>query len=725
MFQRRSVTGPALTALLTGMTVLSASADAGGTPENALLIIDPTSAESLYIGNYYKHARNLPDANVIYMDPLAANYSTFSVNNYDALFGHLANAGIEDHIDYIIIPPGGGFWIAASGIVTDSCAPVFRFSPTACYFIAFIRNEVLAGNFPSTAINRYYRSDYQARAFDSSVAWLSGSPSTSSSSRRYFLAGMLGYTGERGNSLAEITTMIDRSVAADGTRPAATFYYMATSDPDRSGPRDGLYAGAANQINTVDGGMAQVLSGVLPAGAIDVIGVMTGWAAPDIDGTNMTLLPGAWGDHLTSWAATFDIAEQTKLSRWIAKGASGSWGAVQEPCNYPGKFPNARAFSFYRQGLSLGEAIYRSAAYVPFQMLFYGDPLTRTFAHIPSVNVPDAPAAPVAGNVTLTPNASTTHPTAAIAQFELLLDGVSRGTILPGGSFNIDTTTLADGWHELRVLAYDNTLVKSVGRWIGSMTVANDGRSASLAAALVSGDRQTLFSFDLTSGGGNPIEMRLVQNGRVVAAEAGGSAMLGVYGRTLGAGPSRVQAEAIFSDGDVVRSAPQDVTISTTSSAPDGAAPTAFGYLKRVRNDKPFLVELPATFADADTPLTYEIVSGPAKSAPAFGYSGPFRLYRPIGTPLGSDRLTFRVTSAAGNSDVVTVRILYGHALLGDLNCDGAVNILDINAFTLALSNPAAYSTTYPSCAADLGDINGDGAVDVLDINSFIALLSG
>jgi uncharacterized protein (TIGR03790 family) len=68
------------------------------------------------------------------------------------------------------------------------------------------------------------------------------------------------------------------------------------------------------------------------------------------------VLPGAFCDHLTSYAATFDSSAQTKMSRWISKGASGTSGAVEEPCNYAGKFPHARLHVFYRQGLSLGEA---------------------------------------------------------------------------------------------------------------------------------------------------------------------------------------------------------------------------------------------------------------------------------------------------------------------------------------------------------------------------------
>ena len=34
----------------------------------------------------------------------------------------------------------------------------------------------------------------------------------------------------------------------------------------------------------------------------------------------------------------------------------------------------------------------------------------------------------------------------------------------------------------------------------------------------------------------------------------------------------------------------------------------------------------------------------------------------------------------------------------GDCNCDGTVNLADIQAFSLRLSNPAAWATAYPAC---------------------------
>ena len=52
----------------------------------------------------------------------------------------------------------------------------------------------------------------------------------------------------------------------------------------------------------------------------------------------------------------------------------------------------------------------------------------------------------------------------------------------------------------------------------------------------------------------------------------------------------------------------------------------------------------------------------------------------------------------------------------GDVNMDGAVNLLDVNDFVDALS------TGSTQCEAD---VNGDGVVDLLDVDPFVALLGG
>ncbi len=61
----------------------------------------------------------------------------------------------------------------------------------------------------------------------------------------------------------------------------------------------------------------------------------------------------------------------------------------------------------------------------------------------------------------------------------------------------------------------------------------------------------------------------------------------------------------------------------------------------------------------------------------------------------------------------------------GDLNCDGALNVFDIDPFVLALTDPAGYATAYPACDSLLADMNGDGVVNAFDIDPFVEALAG
>lgn len=54
--------------------------------------------------------------------------------------------------------------------------------------------------------------------------------------------------------------------------------------------------------------------------------------------------------------------------------------------------------------------------------------------------------------------------------------------------------------------------------------------------------------------------------------------------------------------------------------------------------------------------------------------------------------------------------------LLGDVNCDGEVNLLDVAPFVELLSNGGF---------SEKADINQDGSLDLLDVSPFVALLSG
>ena len=62
---------------------------------------------------------------------------------------------------------------------------------------------------------------------------------------------------------------------------------------------------------------------------------------------------------------------------------------------------------------------------------------------------------------------------------------------------------------------------------------------------------------------------------------------------------------------------------------------------------------------------------------------------------------------------------------MGDLNCDGVLNMSDIGPFALALIDPAGYAVSYPECTQFLADINEDGQRDGRDIQEFVTALLG
>ncbi|TWT43640.1 hypothetical protein RAS1_00390 [Phycisphaerae bacterium RAS1] len=64
----------------------------------------------------------------------------------------------------------------------------------------------------------------------------------------------------------------------------------------------------------------------------------------------------------------------------------------------------------------------------------------------------------------------------------------------------------------------------------------------------------------------------------------------------------------------------------------------------------------------------------------------------------------------------------------GDSNCDGVVNILDINFFIAAVNGQAAWNAAHggnPSCDyCCANDTNCDGVVNILDINGFVSAVN-
>jgi len=62
-------------------------------------------------------------------------------------------------------------------------------------------------------------------------------------------------------------------------------------------------------------------------------------------------------------------------------------------------------------------------------------------------------------------------------------------------------------------------------------------------------------------------------------------------------------------------------------------------------------------------------------------------------------------------------------SLIGDMNCDGVVNVADVAPLTLALTDLAAYQLQFPGCDPLNGDMNQDLALDGRDIGLFVNCL--
>ncbi len=169
--------------------------------------------------------------------------------------------------------------------------------------------------------------------------------------------------------------LIDRGVASDTTFPTGTAYLLQTSDKNRT-VRINAERQYPEQISP------QVQLKLLKKDYLtdkkDILFYFTGLAkVPRI--TTNHYLPGAIADHLTSAGGVLTGSGQMSALRWLEAGATGSYGAVVEPCNFPTKFPVPEiAIAHYLSGESLIESYWKSVT-MPGQGIFIGEPLAKPF----------------------------------------------------------------------------------------------------------------------------------------------------------------------------------------------------------------------------------------------------------------------------------------------------------------------------------------------------------
>ncbi len=294
---------------------------------------------------------------------------------------------------------------------------------------------------------------------------------------RYYLSTLLAYTGERGNSVAEVLSYLRSAAASDGTKPTGTVYLLENPNI-RSVTRQPLFLATVAAL-AERGRRAEILTknkdgqkGIIPLGKDDVVGAVVGAARFDWAGSKSRFLPGAIAESLTSYGGDFRKAKQTKLSEFLRYGAAGSSGAVAEPFSIQAKFPVSLLHVYYADGCSLAEAFYQSVL-APYQLIVVGDPLARPFAQFAHValDAPD-PAQPWQGRVNIRP---ILRPAAKrpIGRVELWVDGRHVADARPGKPIPWDTGAVEDGSHELRLVAVEAGRIETRSFARVTVTVAN------------------------------------------------------------------------------------------------------------------------------------------------------------------------------------------------------------------------------------------------------------
>jgi uncharacterized protein (TIGR03790 family) len=179
-----------------------------------------------------------------------------------------------------------------------------------------------------------------------------------------------------GKDLQETKALIERGIASDDSFPWSQGYLVSTSDQARN-VRAAHYPATLKLLEwRMD---IEMIEADYIKDRNDVLFYFTGLArVPHIYSNRFR--PGAIADHLTSAGGDLLGSGQMSSLEWLSAGATGSYGAVTEPCNFQQKFPvPAIVIHRYLLGEPLIEAYWKSVAW-PGQGVFIGEPLARPFA---------------------------------------------------------------------------------------------------------------------------------------------------------------------------------------------------------------------------------------------------------------------------------------------------------------------------------------------------------
>jgi uncharacterized protein (TIGR03790 family) len=310
------------------------------TANDLAIVANQADPLSMQIAQYYQQQRGIPTRNLIVIS-FAPGRTSMSQGEFRRIKAQV-DSQIPAHIQ--------GFALTWAIPYRVECMSI-----TAAFAFGF-DERFCASRCSQTQISPYFAQEYRTRPFD-----------------RFRIRPTMAIAA---TNFAKAKALIDRGIASDGTAPSGTAYLMHTSDQVRN-VRSVFYPGIVEVFGSRFG--ISVIKADVLENKSDVMFYFTGLTHVKKLETNQ-FLPGAIADHLTSVGGALTDSFQMSSLRWLEAGATGSYGTVVEPCNFPQKFPHPGiVMNAYLAGDTLLEAYWKSVA-EPGQGIFIGEPLARPYA---------------------------------------------------------------------------------------------------------------------------------------------------------------------------------------------------------------------------------------------------------------------------------------------------------------------------------------------------------
>jgi uncharacterized protein (TIGR03790 family) len=328
-----------LTGLLLALAPLASALDAS----QLGLIINVDDPYSVAIGEYYKSRRAIPADNIVLVR-LPVGTAEISRHTF-APIKSIVDSALPDHVQALAIA-----WTSPSRVECNSITSALArgFAPEPC----------------------------DAEVKSPTCGLIAPSPYFNSPSRRPFTDfGMRPAMLLAAPDLESGKALIDRGIAADGTRPRGSAYLMKSGDATRSlrAQRFDTEMLGKRISPFVD---VRIVEGAAISNRDDALFYFQGRTTVEALDSNR-FPPGAIVDNLTSFGGMLTDPRGGQISalEFIRHGATGSFGTVSEPCAHASKFPDpAVLIKRYTGGETLIEAYWKSVL-VTFQGLFIGEPL--------------------------------------------------------------------------------------------------------------------------------------------------------------------------------------------------------------------------------------------------------------------------------------------------------------------------------------------------------------